>query len=156
MRHAPSPSASRAGVGEGTGAVATDGGDGPARSLPIWLLLWALLALPLIVALAVLWRPKWYPLLDFAMTEMRVRDVASTHPPLIGLPGRIGTLGNQGSHPGPLSFYAMWPIWRVLGASSWAFEAAMATLQVLAMGAALWIARRRGGLALVVAVAAVV
>ena len=68
----------------------------------------ALLALPLVVALIALRHPRWYPLLDMAQTEIRIRDVASSHPPLIGLAGRIGTYGpDSGSHPGPISFYAI-------------------------------------------------
>src|SRR5207342_2482443 len=53
------------------------------RPLLIGAGLLALLALPLIVALAVLAQKRWYPILDLAMTEIRVRDVASSHPPLI-------------------------------------------------------------------------
>ena len=139
--------------------------DGDARSLRrrrtwrsnrlAWFGLWALLALPLVVALAALWHPRWYPLLDYAMTELRVRDVGSSHPPLIGLPGRLGGLQHQGSHPGPLSFYALWPVYRLLGQSSWALQAATTALQVLAMGVSLWIANRRGGMRLVIGVTAV-
>ena len=113
------------------------------------------LTTPLAVALAVLHGTHWYPVLDFAWTEMRVRDVFSSHPPLIGLTGRIGQLGSQGSHPGPLSFYALWPFYELFGAASFALEAAAVCLNVLAMGAALWIAHRRGGIRLVLAVAAV-
>ena len=51
----------------------------------------------------------WYPVLDLAMTEFRVRDVGTSHTPLIGLPGRIGEYPDQGSHPGPLSFYLLAP-----------------------------------------------
>ena len=42
---------------------------------------------------------------------MRLRDVFSAHPPLIGLPGRIGSFRHQGSHPGPLSFWALAPFY---------------------------------------------
>jgi hypothetical protein len=115
----------------------------------------AVLALPLIVALVVLGRRTWYPILDLAMTELRVRDVASRHPPLIGLVGRIGPLGRQGSHPGPLSFWALWPVYRAFGASSWALEVSTVALHVLAMATSLWLAFRRGGIKLVIAVAAV-
>jgi hypothetical protein len=114
-----------------------------------------MLTVPLIVALVVLARRTWYPILDLAMTELRVRDVGSRHPPLIGLVGRIGPLGSQGSHPGPLSFWALWPFYRAFGASSWAMEAATVALHVLAMATALWLAFRRGGVRLMVAVAAV-
>ena len=68
------------------------------------------LGLPLVVAAGALRRPHWYPVLDLAMTELRVRDVGTRYTPLIGLPGRIGTtLAEQGSHPGPLSFYLLAP-----------------------------------------------
>ena len=78
----------------------------------------AVLAFPLVVALVELRRPHWYPLLDMAQTEIRVRDVTTGHPPLIGLAGRIGPFGpDGGSHPGPLSFYALWPVWKLFGGS---------------------------------------
>jgi len=126
-----------------------------ARSVWIAAALLALLTLPLIVALAVLGRRTWYPILDLAMTELRVRDVASRHPPLIGLVGRIGPLGRQGSHPGPVSFWALWPVYRAFGASSWALEVSTVALHVVAMATSLWLAFRRGGIKLVIAVAAV-
>jgi hypothetical protein len=113
----------------------------------------ALLAVPLGVALAVLRSPRWYPLLDLAQTEMRVRDVSGGHPPLIGLPGRIGTLTDQGSHPGPMSFWALWPFYELFGATAWALQVASASLHLIAAGLTLWIAKRRGGPWLVVGVA---
>ncbi len=113
------------------------------------------LAFPLVVALVQLRRPHWYPLLDMAQTEIRVRDVTS-HPPLIGLAGRIGPFGpNGGSHPGPLSFYALWPVWKLLGGSSYGLFAANVVLDVVAMGLALWMALRRGGRPLLLGIAAV-
>jgi uncharacterized membrane protein len=115
----------------------------------------AVLALPLIVALVVLVRRTWYPTFDLALTELRVRDVESSHPPLIGLVGRVGPLSLRGSHPGPLSFWALWPFYRALGASSWAMEAATVALHVVAMATSLWLAFRRGGTRLMIAVAAV-
>ncbi|MCU1430374.1 MAG: hypothetical protein JWL83_4374 [Actinomycetia bacterium] len=113
------------------------------------------LAVPLLVALVVLHQPRWYPLGDIAQTELRVRDVWSHHPPLVGLPGRIGTYPNQGSHPGPLSFYALWPYYQLFGGSSFALQCASAGLQFTAMVAALWIAWRRGGVRMVLAIGAV-
>lgn len=116
----------------------------------------ALFALPLLVALVALRNPRWYPSADLAQTEMRVRDVFSARPPLIGLSGRFGTFGvDQGSHLGPASFYATAPVHRLLGSTSWALQAAAAAVQLVAVGMALWLARRRGGVGLVLAVAAV-
>ncbi|HKA85552.1 MAG TPA: hypothetical protein VKD21_16895 [Acidimicrobiales bacterium] len=113
------------------------------------------LAVPFVVAAVTLRRPHWYPVLDLTMTELRLRDVGTRHTPLIGLPGRIGpSLMEQGSHPGPLSFYLLAPVYRVLGSSSWAMLAGAITLNVGALAASLAIAARRGGTRLVIAVAA--
>lgn len=141
-----------------------DGAAGPpARRPPLARrrrgLLVALVALvvvtPLLVALVALRSPQWYPTLDLAMTELKVRDVTSSHPPLIGLAGRIGRLDEQGSHPGPLSFWALWPVYAVLGSTAWALLASATALQIAAVGACLWIAHRRGGLPLVLGVGTV-
>jgi hypothetical protein len=125
------------------------------RRRAVLLAILLLLAVPMIVALVALRHPRWYPLLDLAWTEMRLRDVWSAHPPLLGLAGRIGPFGHQGSHPGPVSFYALWPFYQLFGASSWAMEAASVALHVVAIGVMLWIANRRGGLRLVLGLVAV-
>lgn len=127
------------------------------RPVPGWVVavLVAVLALPLLVALVALRRPAWFPVLDLAMTELRVRDVGTRDTPLIGLPGRIGTLEEQGSHPGPLSFYLLAPTYRLLGSSAWALQAAAVVLNMAAMATALLIARMRGGLGVVLGVAVV-
>jgi hypothetical protein len=121
-----------------------------------WLAAGALLAvvgLPFVVAAVTLRRPHWYPVLDLAMTELRLRDVGTSHTPLIGLPGRIGpSLMEQGSHPGPLSFYLLTPFYRAFGSSSWAMQAGTIVLDLAALAAALGIAARRGGTRIVVAV----
>ena len=88
------------------------------------------------------------------MTEFRVRDVFGAHTPLIGLPGRIGEYPDQGSHPGPLSFYLLAPLYRLLGSTSWALEAATVAIHVAAIATALWIGHRRAGWRGVVGVAA--
>jgi hypothetical protein len=117
---------------------------GPARRP--WVVpaaLTAALATPLVVALAVLRDPHWYPMLDVAMTELRIRDVTSSDPPLVGLPGRIQGLGHAGSHPGPVSFWALAPLYRLFGGSAWAMQAATATLNLVVMAATVWVLRRR-------------
>jgi hypothetical protein len=100
---------------------------------------------PLAVALGVLHSPRWYPLLDLAQTELRVRDIGEGHPPLVGLAGRIRGYGVSGSHPGPLSFYSLFPFYKLFGSSAWALQSACASLNVIAMGLAIWIGHRRGG-----------
>lgn len=113
----------------------------------------AVLSVPLLIALVGFRRHTWTPVLDLAMTELRVRDVGGPHTPLIGLPGRIGTLAQQGSHPGPISFYSLAPTYRLLGSTSWALQAATLLVHLVAMATALVIASRRGGSRLVLSVA---
>lgn len=127
---------------------------------PIWRRQWAvvagltaLLALPLLIAVIALSRKHWSPVLDLAMTEFRVRDVGSRHTPLIGLPGRIGTFPDQGSHPGPLSFYLLAPSYRLFGSGAWSLEVGSVLIQLAAVAAALALAFRRGGTRLCLACA---
>jgi hypothetical protein len=115
--------------------------------------------LPLLVSLIALAGRDWHPVLDLAMTELRVRDVGGPHTPLIGLPGRIGAYPDQGSHPGPLSFWLVAVGYRLGGSSPWGMELGAALVHIAAVTTALWIGhRRRGwlGLAVTAAVVAVV
>jgi hypothetical protein len=102
----------------------------------------ALVLLPLAVALVSLRHPRWYPMFDMAMTELKVRDVGSANPPLVGLAGRIT---QNGSHPGPLVYWFMWPVYRLFGGSSFGLMAASVWVHATAAVAALWLARRRAG-----------
>lgn len=117
--------------------------------------LWAALVLPLVVAVIALRSTTWFPVLDLAMTELRVRDVGGPHTPLIGLPGRIGSFPDQGSHPGPLSFYALAPAYRLLGSTAWALQASTAILNGAAVALAVWMGWRRRAAVGAAAVAAV-
>lgn len=116
--------------------------------------LWAVLVAPLAVGLIAVHSPRWFPVADLAQTELRVRDVGTVHTPLVGLAGRIGPWYDPGSHPGPLSFWFLAPVYRLLGASSWAVGAAAVTLHAIALGLVLWMAKRRAGIALVAVTAA--
>jgi hypothetical protein len=111
-------------------------------------------SVPLFVALAVLREPRWFTFVDLAQIELRVRDVASTNPPLLGLGGRIRGLGVQGSHPGPLGFYALWPVYQLFGADGWALQVSGVAVNIAAVGLAVWVGHRRGGWTFAVAVAA--
>lgn len=148
--------APRAGPGDETAAAASRAGA-RRRPLPTALVvagLTAVVVLPLLVALVALRTPRWYPLLDLAMTELRVRDVGTRHSPLIGLVGRLSSNGNQGSHPGPLSFWALAPVHRLLGGSAWSLMLGVVALNAAAVGLTLWAALRRGGTALALGLAA--
>lgn len=149
---APSGTIDRPGAGEGVDRGEPDGprtdGSAAGRRLHPALVVGGLLtvlAVPLAVALAALHSPRWYPLLDLAQTELRVRDVGTGDSPLVGLAGRIQAYGEQGSHPGPLSFWSLAVFYRLFGASSWALQAASVMLHLLAMGGILAVAYRRGG-----------
>ncbi|MBI4884574.1 MAG: hypothetical protein HY826_11040 [Actinobacteria bacterium] len=124
------------------------------RALSWWVR--AALTVPFLVALAALATTHWSPVLDLAMTELRVRDVLGRHSPLIGLPGRIGTFPDQGSHPGPLSFYLLAPVYRLLGSTAFALLVSATAVNVAASWAAVALAARRGGQRLVVGVGAIV
>ena len=113
-------------------------------------------ALPLIIAVVALAGRRWFPVLDLAMTEFRIRDVGSRQTPLIGLPGRIGELPDQGSHPGPLSFWLLAPGYRLFGGSAWAMEPATVMLQLLWISLSMWIGHRRLGWVGVATTAAIV
>lgn len=106
----------------------------------------AVLAVPLVVAVIAVRTPPWYPLVDLAQIEMRVRDVGTSHPPMTGLGGRIFGLNTQGSHPGPFSFYLLAPIYRLLGGSPWALQVSAASLNVAALAGTIWATHRRWGL----------
>ena len=137
------------GASAGTEAASSRG-----RRALLVLGLTAVVALPLFVALGALRTPRWSPLLDLAMTEMRVRDVGTQHTPLVGLLGRLSSDGEQGSHLGPLSFWLLAPTYRVLGSSAWGLLVGVVVLNVTAIATTLWIALRRGGTALAVGFAA--
>jgi hypothetical protein len=107
----------------------------------------AALALPIVIAAAAVRTPRWYPQVDLAQIEMRVRDVFSSHPPTLGLGGRIYGINNtQGAHPGPVSFYLLAPVYRLLGGTSWALQVSGAVLNVAVLAGTLWATSRRWGL----------
>lgn len=102
-------------------------------------------AVPLVVALLARRVPTWVPDLDLALTELRVRDVGGPDSPLIGLPGRIGTLDRQGSHPGPISFYLLAPTYRLLGSTTFALQVATVVVHLAAVVTTVLLVARRVG-----------
>ena len=103
---------------------------------------------PFVVAAIRLATRTWYPILDLAMTEFRVRDVGGANTPLIGLPGRIGTFPDQGSHPGPLGYYLLAPVYRLFGASAVGLLVGAVVIGAAAAVASVLVIRRMGGLRL--------
>ncbi|MCU1452084.1 MAG: hypothetical protein JWN46_230 [Acidimicrobiales bacterium] len=120
--------------------------DPVGRGLAVLLLVAA--GLPALVITAIAWHRGWVPAGDNALIGLRVHDVISGHPPLIGQPSTGGTLsGVQSFHPGPFEFYAMAPLEAIFG-----MRAALLVGAGLINGAAMvtgaWVAFRRGGLPL--------
>ncbi len=126
------------------------------RPLAVGIGLHLLVSVPLVVAVVAFNRPQWHPIADLAQTELRVRDVGTRHSPLVGLAGRIGPWYDPGSHPGPLSFWALAPVYRLLGGTAFGLTASAAFLHSLAYGLVLWLAHRRGGLKVMLAIGAAV
>lgn len=101
--------------------------------------------LPAIVTAVAIVRPQWYPTGDMAQAELHVRGFWS-HPPLVGAAGRIqNAAGVQGSHPGPLLWLAMWPLYALFGSTSTSLVASVVTVHVVTMSLILWLGVRRGG-----------
>lgn len=125
----------------------------PGRASHLWVgLAVAGPLLPLLVGLVARGAHPWVPTLDLALTELRVRDVGSTHSPLVGLPGRFGSLDRQGSHPGPISFYLLAPPYRLLGGTSFALQAATVAFHGAAVVTLVLVVARRAGTRCVLAV----
>ena len=131
---------------EPTPAGDRDGGPGRGRTALTIAVLTAVVALPIVIATISVRSPRWYPLVDLAQIEMRVRDVGFQHPPLVGMGGRIFGLAVQGSHPGPVSFYLLAPVYRLFGSSSWALVVSDSVINIAVIAATLWAAHRRMGL----------
>jgi hypothetical protein len=104
----------------------------------------AAVVLPLLVAVAALADDGWHATGDMAQAELHVRGFFA-HPPLVGAAGRIGTLTEQGSHPGPAAWAALLPGYRALGQSSWALAASVGLVAAAFAVATIALARRRGG-----------
>lgn len=74
-----------------------------------------LMVAPAVAAIASLAGCQWYPTDDFAVIDLRLRDVFTTHTPLTGLYSR-----RDWNHPGPLMFWGMAPLSWVSGQATWA------------------------------------
>jgi hypothetical protein len=107
------------------------------------------LSLPLIIAGIVLHSEPWAPIYDMALIEQKVRDVGTLDTPLLGLIGRLGTPERPAAHPGPLGFFLLAPVYRMLGASAWALQASALFVNAVAVSVAIFIAWRRRSTAVV-------
>jgi hypothetical protein len=120
----------------------------PAWRQPLLWVLAVLAAAPAIVAGVAGFVRADLPVSDWALIELRVRDAGSADTPLLGPFSRYGW-----SHPGPLMFWLMAPLYRLFGSSPGALSAAAATLNAVGAGALVFVAARFGGRRLAVLVA---
>ena len=98
----------------------------------------ALIAPPVIAIIAMVGR-TWHPVDDFAIIDLRVRDVFTTHPSLTGLFSRPGW-----NHPGPALFWLIAPVSALFGQAAWATRVGGAVVDAAAMGWLAWITWRAG------------
>lgn len=125
------------------------GGSGPAVRDPLTWLVAAAVAIPVIAAgLIGLGRPDVLAS-DMALINLRIGDVLGPDTPLLGPFSRF-----DWNHPGPLMFWLLAPVWRVLGGTAGAMWAAGAVANLVAAVGLVVLARRLGGRRLLVVVGA--
>ena len=99
----------------------------------------------------------WTPTGDEALITLRVREVFSTHPPLIGQPSTADHYAevDPPHHPGPIQFYLLAPFVKVLGPDL-GMLLGVGLINLLAVLTVPWVALRRGGPLLALGAAVVV
>ncbi len=105
---------------------------------------------PAVAAVVVRFASDYVPVQDLAIIDLRVRDVWSSHIPL------VGPYSKGWSHPGPLLFWLLALPSGLLGQAAWATPVGGALLQAGAIAASARLAWRKGGLALLLVVLAVI
>ena len=86
---------------------------------------------------------RWFPTSDQAIEILRIREVGTSHTPLIGAYSRLGF-----AHPGPLLFWTLAPFERLFGDTG--VLVGCAVVNVASLGVAVWVAHRHGGARLAV------
>jgi hypothetical protein len=89
---------------------------------------------------------RYHPFSDDALIELQIRDIGH-HGVLLGPYSRFGW-----NHPGPLLFFVLLLPYRLTGSLSAGVNFGAALVNFASLAAAAWLAYRRGGLALMIAV----
>ena len=92
-----------------------------------------LMVAPAVAAFVSLAGRAWWPTDDFAIIDLRVRDVFTMNTPSTGLYSRPGW-----NHPGPLMFWGIAPLSWLSGDATWATRVGGAILQALALSGWEW------------------
>ena len=111
----------------------------PSRPVVVALLLLALS--PVIAVVLSRFGVHYLPVTDQATIDLRVRDVFTANPPLVGAYSR------GFDHPGPILFWLLAPLSAAAGGAAWATLVGGALLQGLAIVGVGLVALRRGGVA---------
>jgi hypothetical protein len=94
---------------------------------------------PPVIAILAMAGHTWNPVDDFAIIDLRVRDVWSAHPSLTGLFSRPGW-----NHPGPALFWLIAPVSGLFGQAPWATRVGGAAIDAVVMGWLAWVTSRSG------------
>lgn len=138
----PPPGPSAPSTVQGDDGVEVDGGHErrPLRHDPVSIAVLALLTVPFLVGAVAARSTEWWPASDLALLDLRLRDVGTEHTPLLGPFSRFSW-----SHPGPLLYWLLAPVHRLLGGTASAGLAAAALQNAVVVVGAGVVARRVGG-----------
>ena len=106
--------------------------------------------LPVLVVVCTRAGRDYLPTQDFAVLDLRVRDVWSTDIPLVGAYSRFGW-----NHPGPAMYWLIAPLSLITGKAAWATLVGSALLQGVAIGFTARVAWKLGGVWLALSALAV-
>ncbi len=120
---------------------------GPAVRDPLTWLVAALVAVPIVAGGVIGWGRPDALASDMALINLRIGDVFGPDTPLLGPFSRF-----DWNHPGPLMFWLLAPVWRLLGSDAGAMWAAGAVANLMAAVGLVVLARRLGGRRLLVVV----
>lgn len=94
-----------------------------------------LVALPGVIAVVSNLFLDWHPTGDMSLAELMMRGIPD-HPPLVGVAARVGRdINDQGYKPGPSMAYVLYPVYLILGRTS--FSVIVSTLVVHVAG--IWV-----------------
>lgn len=110
------------------------------------LLLVLVLAAPFAASITKARALDWTPTGDEALITLRVREVFSTNPPLIGQPSTADHYAevDPPHHPGPIQFYLLSPFVKVLGPDL-GMLLGVGIINLVAVVTVVWVALRRAG-----------
>ncbi len=122
---------------------------GPSRSALIVAAVALVLAVPVITSSIVAFGGGWMPTADVAVMSLRVEDVLSSDPPLVGMHTTATEYGSTESvfHPGPMTLWLLAPFVAIFGGVTGMLLGTVA-INLAVLGGIGWVAHRRGGLPL--------